>query len=399
MKGSLKFGLFIFTIVFVAIGIIDLTSKKPIIWDRTFDQKDKNPFGLYVTHEELPHMLDKKVKITDIKEDLFTYFESNNRIKAPQEQLLFISEAFDFGDAVNNRILKFATNGGKVFIAAERINQKLLDTLQVDYEYFYGTDDDIEEEIKVELTQDGIPISFDKSNLDYSFTKLPKSATILGGLRYKEHLLPNFISLKIGKGTIMLHITPELFGNYYLLNNQKQYQYVARAFSYLDGQNVGWYDFKSKYNESSTPLRVLLNHKGLRQAWYLLLVSLLLFLIFKSKREQRAVKTILPEPNLSKQFCETIATLYYENGSPENMVHKKIDYFLHDIRKKFHVDTLLIHEEEFLENLSQRSGVSKVITAEMIQLITQCQKRNHFTEQDLRNVNTKIEEFKVKAEM
>lgn len=401
MKGSLKFGLIVFVILMVVIAIVDLTSKKPIIWDRTYDINDKNPFGLYVTRQELPRMLGANTKVVDIKEDIFTELDKQKLTGNSTDQYLFIDRDFDYGNPINDKLFKLVNQGAKVFIAAENIDIHLLDTLKLDYAYFYGYkhNTDIEGEIKVELTQDHLAIPFNKSNLDYSFTKLPANAKILGGLRYKDHLLPNFVEVKIGKGSFFIHLQPELFANYYLLNRQNQYQYVARAFSYFDKTTVKWYDFTAKKAESQTPLRVLLAHQGLRQAWYILLVSLILFLVFKSRREQRAVKTVLPEPNLSKQFCETIGTLYYENGSPENMVHKKVDYFLHDIRKKYHVDTLTINEEEFVDDLAGRSGLDKDFVMSVVRLVIHTQKRQHFTEKDLRNINNKIEEFKLKAKM
>ncbi|ULT28594.1 hypothetical protein KUH03_20005 [Sphingobacterium sp. E70] len=106
-----------------------------------------------------------------------------------------------------------------------------------------------------------------------------------------------------------------------------------------------------------------------------------------------------PEPNLSKEFCETIATLYYENGTPANMVDKKIDYFLHDIRTRFHMDTLALREEGFCEELAERSGVSLAETQQLIRLIIHMQGIQQNDVAGLRQINEIIEDFKHKAKM
>lgn len=396
MKGSVKFGLILLGIVLLLIGIIDITSKKPIIWDRTFDAKDKNPFGAYVLRHELRYIIDQHNE--DVKRPLYQYLDS---LKGTDRNLLFYTSYFSLGEAAEYKLLDYVSQGGKAMIIAEAIDHNLLDTLFIKIFDFYGYRKgvDIKNHLRVKLTNDNSKIHYAKSDLSVVFSKLPKNTTILGGITYQDYLLPNFVEVQIGKGRLYLHLTPDLFGNYYLLNSASQYAYAAKSLSYINDKPIAWYDFKANRDQYSTPLRVLLTNAGLRQAWYILLCGLILLLVFKSKREQRAVEIVKPEPNLSKEFCETIATLYYENGSPGNMVGKKIDYFLHDIRNRFHMDTLALREERFCEELAERSGVPLAETQYLIGLIIRMQGTQQSDLEGLKHINENIEDFKHKAKM
>lgn len=396
MKGSVKFGLILLGAVLLLIGMIDVTSKKPIIWNRTFDAKDKNPFGAYVLREELKHIIDQRN--VDVKRPLYEYLDST---KGTAMNLLFYTSYFSLGEAAGNKLLDYVSRGGNAMIIAETIDYNLLDSLNVKVEDFYGYKKgvDIKGDLRVKLTNDNNKIHYAKSDLSTVFSKLPKNATILGGITYQDYLLPNFVEIQFGKGKLYLHLTPDLFGNYYLLNSASQYAYAAKALSYLNDRPIAWYDFKANMDQYRTPLRVLLTNSGLRQAWYVLLVGLILLLVFKSKREQRAMAIVKPEPNLSKEFCETIATLYYENGTPGNMVDKKIDYFLHDLRNRFHIDTLALKEDGFCEELAERSGVSLADTQQLVELIVRMQGVQQHDLNGLRKINEIIEDFKHKAKM
>ena len=396
MKGSVKFGLILFAIVLVLIALIDATSKKPIIWDRTFDAKDKNPFGAYVLRQELEHIIDQKN--TTIERPLYEYLDSAKKTDA---NLFFYTSYFSMGEAAEDKLLDYVNRGGKAMIVAEEIDRYFLDSLGVETDSFYGYKKgvNIKKQVRVRLMNDNNKIHYGKSELGEVFKKLPKNATILGAITYKEFALPNFVAIQFGKGTIYLHLTPDLFGNYYLLNSAAQYAYVAKSLSYLDDKPLAWYDFKANMDQYRTPLRVLLLNDGLRQAWYVLLAGLVLLLVFRSRREQRAVAVVAPEPNLSKDFCGTIATLYYENGVPGNMVAKKIDYFLHDLRNRFHLDTLALRENDFSEELAERSGVSLMETQALIKLIVRMQDAKQHDLVDLKLINDTIEEFKHKAKM
>ena len=54
-------------------------------------------------------------------------------------------------------------------------------------------------------------------------------------------------------------------------------------------------------------------------------------MIFNAKRRQRVVPIINPLPNTTLDFTKTIGNLYYQEGNHQNIVDKKIIYFLEKI--------------------------------------------------------------------
>src|SRR5690606_22192231 len=139
--------------------------------------------------------------------------------------------------------------------------------------------------------------------------------------------LPNFVQVQVGKGSIYLHTLPEAVGNYYLLQ-EHGYAYAAKTLNIVQNKGVMFSDTYYDYVQPRTPLRVILSKPGFYQAWYLLLIALLALIDFGSKRPQRPVKVMEPEANLSKEFAEIIANMYYEYQLPVNIIHKKREYFV-----------------------------------------------------------------------
>lgn len=401
MKNSSKFGLLIVLVVLVIIAVIDATSRKPIDWSKTYNQRDKIPYGLYVLREELAYILDDSITVTDSKKSIYELLEEDTLVN-DHTALIYIDQYFDIGETASKKMLDFAYAGGEVFISSNELSSELLDTLNLsvaNLDVFKVSPSSLFEDVTYSLGRKGKKIKYDKIG-DSNIFDLVDSTNIrvVGNAFVQQHGLPNFVEVSWGKGKVYLHLGPEMFTNYYMLK-RNSYEYASAALKMLTAKQIIWYDSHYREGEEDTPLRVILSHPGLREAWYLLLFGLLLFLIFKSKREQRAVEVVEPEPNLSKEFAKTIATLYYENGEPGNMADKKIDYFLFDVRRSFQLDTMDMDDEKFVKSLSLKSGITLEETRALMSLISSYRSRRDLTLDNLKTIHDKIEEFKTKSNM
>lgn len=287
---------------------------------------------------------------------------------------------------------------GEVFLSAKYFNIVFLDSLGLyveglDYERFSPSP----ERVFYTLGSDTTKFKFEKQTEFQIFSKLnPRNTTILGYLHARGRALPNFVQTRVGKGNVYVHLMPETFANYYLLQEQT-YGYASSVLNIVQSKEVLLSDIYFDFLPPRTPLRVILSKPGFYQAWYLLLIGLLALLLFKSKREQRAVKVIKPEPNLSKEFAETIGNMYYENGDPANIIHKKIDYFLFAIRSLFHLDTMELLDEKFIKQLSLKAGVELDETKHLMHTLEKYRKRKHHQVDDVKIINSLIEDYKLKA--
>ena len=80
-------------------------------------------------------------------------------------------------------------------------------------------------------------------------------------------------------------------------------------------------------------------------------------MIFNAKRKQRIVKVVKPLENTTVAFTKTIGNLYYETKDHNNLIDKKITYFLEYIRRVYYLDTQMLNEK-FIKNLT--SNLEKI---------------------------------------
>lgn len=402
MKSNLKFSIILFVIVLIAVALMQAGQKQPINWLKTYNTEDKIPYGTYVLKHELPHFFKSPKKITTNKNSLYQYLEQRDSSKDNQQALFFIGYAKRIGKVGKEKLRSFVKKGGTAFIATKNINN-FFDSLGLATEVLntYQSGLAINEQLDfyISLTRYDKKIHLDKLEFNRIFTQLPDSnITILGNITLKNTTAPNFIKLKFGKGTFFIHTTPELFTNYYLLNDTTL-PIVINTLQYISAKDILWYDNGYNINDERTPLRFILSQPTLSWAWYLLFFTLLLYLIFQSRREQRSIPIVLPERNRSVDFAKTIGSLYYENGNPGNMIQKKIDYFLFALRKEFNLDTDNLQDEKFLQIIHQRTGIPLEEIKNFFLNIQVAQQNENGTINDLKTLNKRIEAFKVEAKI
>ena len=391
-------GIFLIIAVFVGIVLIDAGVKRPIDWRESYLFKDKIPFGAYVFREELPHILSKDREFTDFGESYYEKLYQEDSTAQVNSAVIDIFEYHNFYKEDTEALLRYIENGGEVFLSGKSFPEKFLDTLGLYFEQLdYAKFRPLPQSVYYTLGNDTARLYLEKVTNFPVFSKLnPETTTILGSINSRGRAFPNFVEVSRGKGKLYLHMLPVVFGNYYMLQ-ENSYNYVSKVINVIKSNDILLLDNGYNWERPRTPLRVILSNPGFSQAWYLLLVGLVLLLLFKSKREQRAVPIILPEANKSKEFAQTIGNLYYENGSPGNIIHKKIEYFLFDIRNNYQLDTLKLSDERFGRQLSSKSGVSFEETKHLLSAIDLYRNKSNASIQDVKIINQLIEEFKQKA--
>ncbi len=398
MRNTNKFAIILLGLTILVIALIDVMGDKPIDWRKTYNQRDKIPYGLFITHQKLPTFLKRGTTMSDFTSTNYQVIDSLLQGKT-SGTVVYIEDRLYEGKQTIDKLYEFAESGGEVFISTNEISKPLLDTLGIKQSYYYPSDisTTLQNERSFSLA-DGRKASYNDLHYPGVFWDLDSAqVTILGYFEAEGKKIPNFIRVEVGKGRFILHLEPVMFTNYFMLKRDN-FNYGLTALKFISSNNLYWYDgnFKTAHR-SGSPLRVLLENAGLREGWYLILFGLLLFLLFKSKREQRAVAVVEPEPNLSKEFARTIATLYYENGNPKNLISKKIEYFLFDLRMQFQMDIMQLEEDDFPRQLSVRTGIDEQYAQYIVSMLKRFRNAGDSTDQELMMVNKEIEEFKRKA--
>ena len=226
------------------------------------------------------------------------------------------------------------------------------------------------------------------------FNKIDTLNTIvLGYQEVNKKKYINFIKVAHRQGFFYLHTQPACFTNYHLLKDNHS-KYTENVVSYIPKGKLLWF-VKDQNGEiaSDSPMRFILSQPALKWAWLLSLIGILVFMIFNAKRRQRVVPIITPLPNTTLDFTKTIGNLYYQEGDHQNIVDKKIIYFLERIRNEYLIDTSIL-DDNFIKKLHQKSGKKLEDIEKVVRLINYQRKSyNQSIEEDLIEINNAIEKI------
>ncbi|AWX45623.1 hypothetical protein HME9304_02650 [Flagellimonas maritima] len=402
MDRKSKIVLFVFSLVVVGIIVAEIVRPKPINWKPSYTANSKIPFGCYVLYNELTTMFDNS-EINTVEESVYDILV--DRDKSIKSNYLFINEFIDLDKQETNQILDYVNEGNTIFISATGFGGYLSDTLNISINSDYNLK---EGSSKLSLTHKKFKSEeFELSRGVYNnhFTSLDSAnTTILGHITYlredfldeqpsQSHKRVNFIKTKFGNGHFLLNTTPQAFSNYYILGGNQDY--VSHTFSYLEDRDILYWDNYKKAGRAiiNSPMRFVLNQPALKWAYYLTIIGVLLFVFFKSKREQRIIPVIEPLKNSSVEFAQAVGSLYNQNKDFTDLIHKKLNYFLEHLRSNLHIDTSILNEKT-IQVLASKSGKGMEETKSLINYIIVLKNKTTHTEQDSIELNKKITAFK-----
>jgi|APLak6261661892_1056031.scaffolds.fasta_scaffold11504_2 hypothetical protein len=402
LKGNKKY-IFFLVLCFALLIALQVIAPKPINWSLSYVKKDKMPYGTAALYEMLPSVFQSQT----IKESKTPIYNTLNWDNYEKTNYIFINESFTPDELDTRELLKFVEKGNSVFIAANYFSGKFADTLKLKTDDYIEFNSDLSEDstvIKNLYKQyDTAKLNFvspylkNKTSYIYSkgvtdsyFTSFDTSkATILGINGINKS---NFVKIKIGKGDLLISTVPEVYTNYNFVNASNSF-YVFKSLSYLPNQSIIWDEYYKVGNViQENPLRVIFNNPALSAAYYLSIVSIIVFMLIGIKRKQRIIPIVEPLQNTTMKFVETVGTLYYQTGNHKNIASKKINYFLEHVRKTFHLKTT-IYDDVFIGRLSNLSGIEEQKIHDLFYYFSDIESKNSISQQELLKLNRLIEEF------
>ena len=346
----------------VVLALLQLSKSDVTDWRKNFDVDEKSPFGLYIFSKEANHLLNDKVKRTDLSP--YDFYKTQ---KLKPHNILIIESKLDSESW--NKILKNVEKGSDALVIAQSISDAVIDSLHLATKRIHYEESNLLFLTDIKFAGDSL--SIDKFPSGSGFYLITEKEEILGS-KVSDSKMANFIKVNHGKGHLYLHSEPLILTNYYLLKPGNE-KYVQDVFSYLPDRETVWFSGDNKnVAESRSPLRFILANPGLRYAWWLLLGGLLLFIIFNAKRKQRIVPIIEPKKNKSVEFVKSIGNLYLQEGDFHDMMAKKAQYFLNRVRMDLLIDTKDL-DEKFIHLLHLKTGKSVEKIKEATELIKEGQ--------------------------
>ncbi|TRO66727.1 DUF4350 domain-containing protein [Christiangramia sabulilitoris] len=394
MNKTYKTAFALFLLLVISLAWLESTEPEPINWTPSFTAKDKIPLGAFVFYESWK----ETQAIKNLRIPPYEYLNSS----PDSGTYFFLNDYVDFDRNELRDLLQWVSDGNRIFISAYNFGTPLSDTLNFETASYISSDgfktrpglNLVNKDLKLKKAR-----VFDHDLPAVYFKKIDTTkSVVLGTAAFEEKELEakiNFIKTDFGKGEIFLHTTPQAFSNYFLLDGTN-YSYTEALLAYLRGNQILWDAYyKSGKSFFSSPLYILLNNRPLKWAYYFIIISGILFVLFEGKRKQRSIPVVDPPANKSFEFTETISQLYLEQKKFHELGLKKISLFLEFIRKQYRIDTSVINEK-FYKDLAVKSEHSIEETKKLFEQIHNFREKNENSKEDFFRLAKHINTFKNK---
>ncbi|MEO7444827.1 MAG: DUF4350 domain-containing protein [Ferruginibacter sp.] len=363
----------------------DLTEK--------YSYTNKKPFGAYTAHSIVESFYDNKFIQKKNQPFYLTYSQLNDTSSV----YISISRKFFLTEEDKNGLMQFVYAGNTVFISASFIDSILLNAIGCKQKEI--TDILPYENAVVSLVKD---IATGSNRYTYFYKPFSNYFTEVNGvycrvMGYNEYAEPNCLVFFWGKGRMILHCDPRAFSNYFLLtkdNHTYMHQYLQLMPA--DPEHVYWDDYYYRYNyreqKSQSIFSALFKYPPLKFAFLLALALLALYILLNGKRRQRVIPVIEPVTNKSVAFAQVIASLYLTEDSNDNIAQKMIVYFNEYIRSRYFLNAHSFNDN-FLLELSRKSGVPMAQTETLFRTIAQAQATTGLDDFQLISLHQQIQKF------
>ncbi len=392
--------IFFLTLCFSALVLLQVFTPEPIDWKLSYAKKHKTPFGTSALYSILPDIFPEQ----NISQTSLPIYNTLKNSHYTNHNYIIINDAFEPDTLDTRELLKFVSEGNTLFIAANYFSGKFADSLKISTTNYFGFNNfnpdstlfsgyNLHDTVKVNYLNPGLKrkqfYSFSKGVEGTYFNSFDTTITKVLGEDEKNNI--NFIKISLGKGTMFINTLPETFSNYHFTTGN--HSYVYEALSCLPVQTTIWDEYYKAGNViNDSPLRVIFKTPLLLKAYYLLILSLILFMIFGAKRKQRIIPVVEPYPNTTLQFVDIVGTLYYQTGNHKNIADKKITYFLEYIRTSFQTKTTM-YDEAFISRISNLSGIEYEQVHQLFYYFSDISIRQNITQEELLKLNRMIENF------
>lgn len=368
--------------------------------DPKYGYKDKEPMGGYIAYHYINSLFNYGVTEVITK----SFSDLRYEINYSNSLYIIIAKSVFMRDDDMEIMMNYVSSGNTLFISADFIDQRLLDTLgaktSFDLTSFFSISEyqmdkkDTWLSLAHETSINAKKYGFFFVPFDNKVVSFDTSATQVLG--YNENKEPNFIAVDYGQGKFIFHTAPAAFSNYFLLTNGNK-EYLEKVFSYFNSEinSVYWdnyYRIRRSADNNFSIVGFFKKHLPLYYAFLLALALLLLFIAFGGKRRQRFVQEKIPPANSTVSYTETIGRLYLQKKDNRNIALKMFTYFLEQVRNSYYLNTQNL-DNEFVEALSRKSGVPETKVNHLLHLMNETDQADKISDLRLLELHNLIQEY------
>lgn len=376
----------------IVIGYIclEIFGPQPTDWSTNYGNSKTTPFGSQLLYEGLEDLFPGQAVIP-VEKPLHKQLEEFEQAKS---NYVIVQQSLKLTQEEANALLRYVENGNTVFVAATVFEGKLGQELDLNpdsfWDLFYKEEFGKDEYLTFTNAYDSNSVHYPLLDNVY-YNSLPAHSVTEILSRNKDGKAV-FGRIDRGDGHLYLHSVPLIFTNYFMVD-PVNHNYISQAFSFLPNQKTYWDEYyKPGRTRIESPVRFLLDQRSLSWAWYLLLATTILFIIFQGKRKQRTIPIVEPPTNATLEFTKTVGQLYYQHGDHKDIAEKKIRFLLEYIRNRWNLPSTHF-EEEFRHRLHQKSGVPRDRLDKLFNLALQIRAKEKVSELVLQTLHQLMEDF------
>jgi len=333
-------------------------------WFIMLDKDNTHPYGLYYVYNSIKGSVPASnftLIDTSVSQQLMTSSTGNAYI--------LIGNRFHFTPADVDTICKFVYSGNVAFIssddfdwlycndASEVINDDLYYNTGIDY-YYYRNDVELVLKSNPDISY-VIKASDSFYNTWNYFSEITPHVDVIC---YMDGLYPTHIAIPYGEGIFYLHSNPLMLSNFFLVH-EPGLSYFNTCLEPLADKKLYW-DEASKYwqfpeGERTNFLWFIHSNRELNWAWHILLIGILVFIVFRSKRIQRIIPVTVRPVNHSSGYAKLVSALYYRSNYHKHIVVEMRNQFLNFLAIRYGLKISLKNYDYYIPRIAKASGISE----------------------------------------
>ncbi|PCI99029.1 MAG: hypothetical protein COB15_05030 [Flavobacteriales bacterium] len=369
-------------------------------WSENYRKKSKEPYGLSVFYELLEQ---GENDIINIKRDFNKTLDTNEI----NTNYIAVGGYLYIDSLRANHILKYVEKGNNALLITNSAPLEITRMFIESQDSIYGYGSELDSVFSVRFVDEGtrVPLAFHYQNLKdttayywygYSESYFYDTLAIDGFNAISElNGKVNSYSFNWGDGKVVIHSNPILFTNYNIIQKDG-FTNLNNTLSHLNNGNVYWDEISQGYYEQSggeaesNPLQFLFSHYTLRWGWYLFLSSIIIYLLFRTKREQRIIPVLPKNTNSTISYTKAIGVLYFQKGQHKLIAIEMYSLFLAGLRNKYQINTST-EEPELIKNISLKSGIEESLIIGLFKHFRKVRYSPIANSKDLINLHNAIE--------
>lgn len=370
-------------------------------WTENYKRINDQPYGLKVFYE----LLEEENDITVIK----SAFNDKLDTSVTNSSYIVFGNHLYIDSLRAVHILKFVKNGNSALIASNGAPLEITRMLLPETDTIRGYDFPLDSLVMISFKNKSPE---EKLSLHYQFLKDTLSCywgvydTVYFNdtLSNYEFEAVSFLNNKVncysfnwGKGKVIIHSNPILFTNYNIIQKDG-FKNINKILSNLNSGAIYWdeisqkpaYEFNQNGLPTGNPLQFLFSHYTLRWGWYLFLITILIYLLFRTKREQRIIPILPKNINSTIEYTKAIGVLYFQKGQHKLIANEMHLILLADLRSRYNIVTT-IEEPELISQVSVKSGIKEDVITKLFRHFRKVRFSPMANSKDLINLHNAVE--------